>query len=189
MKVKSILFMGLVALSLVSCDAIKDATSVDVKTSLGVDIPVTSNEQLSVVLKSTSLETNSIYSFSGESEFSLSENPDLSKYVENITGIEINKGSIIFPGFVAGNMINTFTVSIENETGVEILSLTKDNITESKYTLTDTDVSNLATLATAMENSPEGKFKFKISGTANYPINGSVEIDYGALVKASIVLI
>jgi hypothetical protein len=189
MKVKSLLFVVLVAISLVSCDAIKDATSIDIKTSLGVDIPVTSNEELTAVLKSVSIEPISGYDFSGETEFSLSDNPDLSSYVSNITGIEINKGSISFPGFSSGDEIYTLTLTIEDEAGDVILTLTKENITESTYTLTDDDVTDLAVLATEMENSPEGKFKFKLSGTANYPINGSVELDYGALVKASIVLI
>jgi len=189
---KNYIYLSAIAIMaiFISCDEIKDAIEVGIRTEIEVDLPVISQKIMAINLKSEEV-ANDVYGFTGGGTFSLTDIAELQKYMDNLNSIVAEDGSVIrFSGAVEGNKVLTLTLkygilntpeekpamnAVFNYSG-ELIA--KDGVIE--Y-LSD---AWSPILIGAFNANKEKVFAMIIEGTANYNVNSTVKIKVPVKVNA-----
>lgn len=190
---KKYIYLTIIAVTVffVSCNDIKDAIEVGIRTEIEADFPVISQKIMAINLKST-VVANDVYGFIGGGTFSLSDIAELQKYMDNINSIVAEEGSVIrFSGAVEGDKV----LSLKLRYGIQITPgeqpemntalnysgelIAKDGVIE--Y-LND---SWSPILIGALDANKDKVFALIIEGTANYDVNSTVKIKIPVKVSAS----
>ncbi len=191
MKNYMILFSSLALILFGSCEKIKDATAIDIDTDIQVDVPVTSENTVAINLKSVQM-ADGVYSFVGSNTFSLEDNNDLKKYVDNIRNIKASEGGVLtFVGATDGNKILTCQISY----GIQD-SLSSDPEMLNTFTIPEVLIANNGVieyylntgadlLVNSIEQYKDKYFKLSLSGTANYDVETTVKLKVPVTVSAS----
>jgi len=176
-----ILFIALFfSVLFVSCEKLKDATAVDIETELNANFPVSMQNEMAINVKSAEI-ANDVYAFSGNGTFSLADNNDIKKYIDDIRDIVASEGGVVtFLNAVDGNKILTCKLLF----GVETTSGTDPSMTTAGQIEYYSD-SWANVFINALEANKDKTFRLKIEGTANYDINTTVRVKIPVLVKAS----
>jgi hypothetical protein len=187
-----ILFIALFfSVLFVSCEKLKDATAVDIETELNANFPVSMQNEMAINVKSAEI-ANDVYAFSGNGTFSLADNNDIKKYIDDIRDIVASEGGVVtFLNAVDGNKILTCKLLF----GVETTSGTDPSMTTA-FTLPQEILASSGQIEyysdswanvfiNALEANKDKTFRLKIEGTANYDINTTVRVKIPVLVKAS----
>lgn len=164
---------------LFSCDKIEEANTVDFNTSMSVDIPVLVTQPAAVATKSAGED----YNFSASGTYSLSENDDVSEYLNKIKSISITGLNIMFKGIAEGEEIISIDVEVE---GVGVL-FSLSNVTSTSSIQSPT-VDNEKLTAAANKLSSTKSITIKVSGTTNTaPMDFTVEVDFDLYVEAKVI--
>ena len=94
-------------LMLFSCSLFDNANSVDLDSSLSMDIPIVVNE-----LSAISLKSAASFPFSETGYASLAEDEDLSDYLDKIKSIDINSVKVSFYGLQEGQVIESVSLTV-----------------------------------------------------------------------------
>ena len=131
-KTKFLLIVA-IAVTFMSCDKIKDLTTVDISTKVNMDIPVAvAVEAQAVASKSATAVQEATFSESGT--YNLTDNGDISKYVDLLKSATVESVEINFTGLQEGQTINSITLNID---GVgDIITLTDVTSANSVFTPT-----------------------------------------------------
>jgi hypothetical protein len=148
------------------CDKIKDATSVKVNTSFGVDFPVTVSE-----VKTTAS------AFSVTEEISLADNSDLQDYLSKIDEITLSNLVITVSGLTAGQTINTLSLDAAGVGNV----LTVTNITMSNNSFTP-EISSSVLNQMGDKLQTDETLVLTVSGTTSGPMTFLVSCNMDARV-------
>ena len=175
----------------VSCDDLKDAIEVGVRTDIEVDFPVISQKVLATEQKSGN-DQNDIYSFAGGGVFSLTDIPKLEKYMDNLRSISAEDGSIMrFSGVTEGNKIFSLTMKygIMLNHGEEppmntIFNYSGELAANGGFIDYVSDLWS-PVLIGALDANKEKVFALVIEGTANYNVNSTVKIKVPVKVNAA----
>lgn len=100
---------------LFSCSAIKDAITVPVNTSLQVDIPISVSVTKSGQL--TDKAGTTTYSFSAEKVLQVSENMDMTSYINKIKSVDLKAVSIAIGGLKGSEEVLTLDVAVSGISG------------------------------------------------------------------------
>ena len=163
-----------------SCEKIKDATAIDIDTELTADIPVSSENEVAIQIKSQKLRDD-IYEYGGSTTFSLADNPDLEDYLGNIRSMTAAEGGVLtFLGATEGNKILTCQFQVD-ERLFEIPEALLANNGVIEYFIG----SWAGTIIRMIEANPEAVYVLQINGTANYDIETTVRLKLPVTVGAS----
>jgi hypothetical protein len=171
----------------VSCNDIKDAIEVGIRTEIKVDLPVISQNTMAIGSMS-----NDIYSFVGGGTFSLTDIPELQKYMDNLRSISAEDGSVIsFAGAADGNKVLSLNLKygIVITKGEEPAMNTVFNYSGG-LSAKDGVIQYLSDLWSpiligALDANKDKVFALKIEGTANYNVNSTVKMIVPVKVSAS----
>lgn len=186
MKNYACLLAIVVMVSLVSCDAIKDATTVEIETDLNVDIPVATTSKSGSTIKSANAEIT-VFPFGGNGTLSLAENNDLSDYINNINDVLLNGVSKVqIINAPTGGKISNLKLmyGINPDAGTTGFNVTTE-LTASNGIIEITDVVWINQLLTLVKQNKTSTFKFVVSGDASYDIQSTLKIKIPVIIEAS----
>lgn len=190
MKLKFILIL-LVGLTIVACDEVEDATTVDFETTLEIDIPITAEG--TNALKTKSAGNADEYNFSGSEIVSLTEEDDLGDFTKNIKSVELREGAVlVFYGIIDGDEIS----SLDFEWGyspAKVGEYTMQTAIELSGAVSDLDKGTISfqlddelpALLAFLEDHPEYFYKITLRGTSNFKIDSDARVIAPLLIKAS----
>lgn len=160
---------------ILSCDKIDDANTIDIDTTISMEVPVAVLETNAIALKSVT-----DYSFSESGTASLMDNTEIMDCLEKIESIEVNKLKVIFYGLESGMVIETISFSVS---GIgEIASISNVTNTNASHTLS-IDNSKLTKIASILESN--WAVTATVSGTTNTaPMWFSINMEYDLHVEA-----
>jgi len=175
----------------VSCDKIKEALEVSFNTNIEAEFPVISQKTITVDLKSVKV-ANDVYGFSGDGIFSLSDIPELKKYIDNMTSIISEDGSVIsLTGAVEGDKVLTLKLKYgiiitpgEEPAMNNVFSYSGELLSKNGLIEYIND-SWSPILIGALDANKEKVFAFVIEGTANYNVNATVKVKIPVKVSAT----
>jgi hypothetical protein len=176
---------------MVSCDELKENLEVGFRTNIEAEIPIKSQNAITVDVKSVQV-AGDVYSFIGGGGFSLTDIPELKKYMNNLRSIVAEEGSVVrFTGAAEGNKI----LSLKLKFGMQITPGTEPPmITAFNHTgellANAGEISFLSDawtplLISALEANRDKVFIISVEGTSNYSINSIVKIKIPVKVTAS----
>jgi len=176
---------------MVSCDELKENLEVGFRTKIEAEIPIKSQNAITVDVKSVQV-AGDVYNFIGGGGFSLTDIPELKKYMNNLRSIVAEEGSIVrFTGAADGNKI----LSLKLKFGMQITPGTEPQmITAFNYTgellANAGEISFLSDawaplLISALEANRDKVFIISVEGISNYSINSIVKIKIPVKVTAS----
>ncbi len=171
-----ILLLALVAV-FSGCDKIKDATTVEIDTSLKADIPVV----VTAPARKSSEESEAVnaVTFTKIQDLSLSSNADIEPYLSKIKSIDLNSLLVTITGLSAGQTINSVALDV---TGVgNIFTQTNISMTNNTFTPVIT-AATLANVATKLTN--DKKITLTVSGNASGPMTFTVSLNFDATIIA-----
>jgi hypothetical protein len=179
------------AIFLVSCDDLKEKIEIGFKTNIKAEIPIKTQNAISVDVKSVQV-ANDVYGFIGGGSFSLTDIPELKKYMNNLRSIVAEEGSIVrFTGATDGNKI----LSLKLKFGMQIIPGTEPAmITALDYSgellanageISFTGDAWAPLLIGALDANRDKFFIIVVEGTSNYSINSVVKIKIPVKVTAS----
>jgi hypothetical protein len=175
----------------VSCDDLKDSIEVGVRTNIEADFPVISQNITAIEQKSGSAQ-NDVYGFVGGGAFSLSDIPELQKYMDNLRSITAEDGSIIrFNGAAEGNKILTLKlkygimVNQGEEPPMNTVFNYSGELAASGGVIEYLSDLWAPILIGALDANKDKVFALMIEGTANYDVNSTVKIKVPVKVNAS----
>lgn len=173
---KFTLLLLILPVFLFSCDKIDDANTVEVDTTLAMNIPVTVDAVAAIVEKSTEAD----FPFSASKTYSLSENEDINDYLSKLKSIDITTFAILFSELQVGEEIKTVDISV---TGAGVLaSFVNVTILDNSPTPT-INAANLVAAATILNSTKS--ITVVVSGTTNTgPMDFTVNIDLDVHVEA-----
>ena len=175
-----------VMVSMVSCDAIKDATTVEIETDLNIDIPVATTIKSGSILKSANAEM-AVFQFGGNGTFSMADNNDISDYISNINDILLNGVSKIqIINVPTGGKISKFKLNygINPDAGTTGVNITTE-LTAINGIIEITDVAWINQLLTLVKQNKKSSYKFVVSGDASYDIQSTLKIKIPVIIEAS----
>ncbi|MBN2805140.1 MAG: hypothetical protein JXR22_00635 [Prolixibacteraceae bacterium] len=167
MKVRALLFVAVLGISFVSCDAMKDLTAIEVESELKVDIPLEATDD-GVSLKSQSIVA--FGDFKGEAEIDLATNEDVKDYVDNLRSIQATDVLLTLTGLTGDQKIETITITAkaadlsETFTATNIIPTSVEQSMASFITLIDNWDITENTLVT-----------FTVTGKANFHVTNAVK--------------
>ena len=169
----------LATLFLVSCDDLKDTVEVGIRTNIEADIPVISQK---IVASDTNSENN-LYGFLGGGVFSIADVPELKKYINNISSIEAEQGSIVrFSGASDGNKVLTLKLKfgIQTTPGEEPAMTTafdfSGELVAQNGVIEFLDDTWAPILISTLNSNMDKVFVLVVEGTANYNVNSTVKV-------------
>ena len=169
----------LATLFLVSCDDLKDTVEVGIRTNIEADIPVISQK---IVASDTNSENN-LYGFLGGGVFSIADVPELKKYINNISSIEAEQGSIVrFSGASDGNKVLTLKLKfgIQTTPGEEPATTTafdfSGELVAQNGVIEFLDDTWAPILINTLDANMDKVFVLVVEGTANYNVNSTVKV-------------
>lgn len=191
MKNYIFLLIGLVAIFSMSCEKIKDATAIDIDTELKADIPVSTQNTVAIVLKSEQIGAET-FNYSGTESFSLSSNPDLEKYINNIRSIKSNGPALLkITNLLAGNEITTLEVKYGIKTPGGAEPTMNSLFTIPAPMLATNGLAQysssawLSIFTTILESNKDKEFKLEVIGTANFEVEKTINLIMPIIVAAS----
>jgi len=178
MKIKLFYLLAFLVV-ITGCDKIKDATTVSLSTELKADIPVVvpplgkkSTDQVAVV--------NSI-EFTKTQDLTLSDNTDISPYLEKIKEINLNSLVVTVTGLTEGQTINSVSLDVAGVGNI----FTQTNITMSNNSFTpEIPAGTFENVAAKL--SSEKKITLTVSGSASDAMSFTVSLEFDTTVIASI---
>jgi hypothetical protein len=185
MKHYYLLTLGMFFLFFASCDKIKDATTVEIETDLEVEIPIVTTGTSSAT-KSADAGINA-FLYAGTAPFSLTENEDLSDYINNIDDIIADGvASIQINGVPAGGSINAclFKYGISPTAGTTAFNLATP-VTANNGVISITDVAWINSLLNTLKQNMKASYKFDVSGNASFDVNHVIKIKVPVIIKAN----
>lgn len=170
----------------VSCDKIKDATSVDIETDLSFEIPIATTTQSVIGTKSgNSIATS--YPFGGNATFSLTDNVDVADYVNKIDDIIISGVSKIqIIDVPTDGIVSTCKLmyGVDPTAGTTGFNVTTE-LTPTNGIIEITDIDWINQFIVLIKQNKIGTFKFVVSGDANYDIQSVMRIKIPVLIEAN----
>lgn len=170
----------------VSCDKIKDATTVDIETDLSFEIPLVAGVQQEMETKSGNFGI-AAYQFGGNATFSLSDNDDIGDYVNKIDDI-ISSGisKIQILNVPSGGKISACKLMY----GVDPNAVTTGFNVTTELTATNgiieiTDTEWINQFIILLKQNKAGRFKFVVTGDASYDIQSVMKIKIPVLIEAN----
>ncbi len=176
---------------MVACDDLKEKIEVGFKTNIEADIPINSQNSVTVDVKSVQV-AGDVYTFTGGGSFSLADVPELKKYINNLRSIVAEDGSYVkFIGAADGNKI----FSLKLKFGIQSTPGTVPVMTTA-FTYTGELLANAGEitfsgdswtplLISTMDANKDKVFIISVEGTSNYSINSVVKIKIPVKVTAS----
>lgn len=176
---------------MVSCDELKENLEVGFRTKIEAEIPIKTQNAITVDVKSVQVASD-VYNFIGGGGFSLTDIPELKKYMNNLRSIVAEEGSVVrFTGAAEGNKI----LSLKLKFGMQITPGTEPPmITAFNHTgellANAGEISFISDAWTplligALEANRDKVFIISVEGTSNYSINSIVKIKIPVKVTAS----
>lgn len=158
-----------------SCELFEDLNTVDLDSTLSMDIPVVINEPNASTLKSVAS-----YSFSESGSASLSEDYELQDYLDRIRSIDVENVTVRFYGLQANQVVESVVLTVSGVGEIATIS----NITSNNATHNPTISSeNLEKVANYL--SENLMISATVSGSTNQaPMWFSIETEYDIVVKA-----
>jgi hypothetical protein len=180
-----------VMVMMVSCDELKEKIEVGFRTNIEAEIPIKTQNAVTVDVKSVQV-AGDVYNFIGGGSFSLTDIPELKKYLNNLRSIVAEEGSVVrFTGAAEGNKI----LSLKLKFGIQITPGTESPmITAFSHTgellANAGEISFISDAWTplligALEANRDKVFIISVEGTSNYSINSLVKIKIPVKVTAS----
>lgn len=180
-----------VMVMMVSCDELKEKIEVGFRTNIEAEIPIKTQNAVTVDVKSLQV-AGDVYNFIGGGSFSLTDIPELKKYLNNLRSIVAEEGSVVrFTGAAEGNKI----LSLKLKFGIQITPGTESPmITAFSHTgellANAGEISFISDAWTplligALEANRDKVFIISVEGTSNYSINSLVKIKIPVKVTAS----
>ena len=176
---------------LVSCSDLKDSIEIGVRTIIEVDLPVISQNTMAIEQKSAKA-ANDVFVFIGGGTFSLSDIPELQKYMDNLRSIVAEDGAIIrFNGAADGNKILTLKLkygilnSPEEEPEMKSIFSYSGELPASGGVIEYLSDLWAPVLIGALDKNKDKVFALMIEGTANYDLNSTVKIKVPVKVNAN----
>ena len=176
---------------LVSCDNIKEAIEISFKTNIEAEFPVISQKVMAIELKSEKA-TNDVYGFIGGGTFSLFDIAELKKYMDNMTGIVAEDGSVIsLTGAVEGDKVLTLKMKYGIQITPGELPVMNNVFSFSGELPAKNGVIEYISdswspiLIGALDANRDKVFAIVIEGTANYNVNSTVKIKIPVKVSAT----
>lgn len=180
-----------VMVMMVSCDELKEKIEVGFRTNIEAEIPIKTQNAVTVDVKSVQV-AGDVYNFIGGGSFSLTDIPELKKYLNNLRSIVAEEGSVVrFTGAAEGNKI----LSLKLKFGMQITPGTESPmITAFSHTgellANAGEISFISDAWTplligALEANRDKVFIISVEGTSNYSINSLVKIKIPVKVTAS----
>lgn len=166
-------FVLLIAIG--GCSKIKDAATISVSTHLQTDIPVVIAP---VGLKSFDMISvgNSII-FSKTQDLTLSNNVDISPYLDKIKAIYLNSVVVTISGLTSGQTINTVSLEVAGVGNV----FTQSNITMTNNSFTPV-ISSALLDQIASKLSADRKISITVSGNTSGPMTFIVGLNIASTV-------
>lgn len=186
MKNYHLFSLGAFFLLFASCDKIKDATTVEIETDLQVEIPIATTGTSSATTKSAEANINA-YQYGGTATFSLTDNEDISDYIDNIDDIIADGvASIQINGVPAGGSLNACLMKygLAPTAGTTAFNLTTP-LTSSNGTITVSDVAWINSLINTLKQNKKASYKFDVSGNASFDVNHVIKIKVPVIIKAN----
>ncbi len=171
----------------VSCEKLKEATSVDIETDLEVDIPLTNTAKSGVITKSGNADVTA-FAYSGSATFSLSDNEDIKKYVNKIDDIIANGVSKIqVTGVPAGGKITAckLMIGLDPNADATVFNLTKE-FTATNGVIEITENALINQFITLLKQNKSAKFKFVVTGEASYDVQTVFKIKVPVIIEAGV---
>lgn len=168
MKSRLFLFVAIVSMAFISsCDAIKDATAVDVDTKIKVDVEMSEDAE-SVSLKSALAS----YTFNDVDTLKLEDNEDIQDYISGIRAIKTTGSTALIDGLKDNEVIETVTIKakIMKAGAVEVTLLDDTNIDNTTMEL-DLNTDNVNTLIESWDDKNDYVI-FTVSGSRNFTTIG-----------------
>jgi hypothetical protein len=178
MKTKMILLLALVAL-FSGCNKIKDATTVNIETTLKADIPVVVTASGKKSVEQTGAVT--AITFTKTQDLSLSSNADIEPYLSKIKSIDLNSLVVTITGLSAGQTINSVSLDV---TGVGNI-FTQTNISMTNNAFTPVIASGILDSVAAKLTSDK-KVTLTVSGNASGPMTFTVSLNFDITVTAGV---
>jgi hypothetical protein len=175
-----------VAILSVSCEKIKEATQIDIKTNLEIEVPVATITKSGLITKSADVEITA-FVFGGNGTFSMTNNDDISDYINNIDDIMVNGVSKVqIINVPAGGSISACKLmyGINPDTGTTGFNVLGE-LTATNGIIEITDVAWINQLITLIKQNKQATFKFVVSGNASYDIQSSVKIKIPVIIVAN----
>ncbi len=120
---KPLLFLSITTLLLFSCNAIKDAITVPITTTLKVDVPLSVSATKSLNLNN---KAGTVYNFSADKVLEIADNVDINAYINKIKSVNLTGVTITIVTLNGTEEVLTLDVSVSGVTG-PVFSMT--NIT------------------------------------------------------------
>ena len=111
---KFLLFLSITALMLFSCNAIKEAITVPINTTLSVDVPLSVTATKSASLN---YKAGTVNYFTANKVLQVADNVDMNAYVNKIKSVDLTKVSISITPLTDPDEVLTLDVSVSGVTG------------------------------------------------------------------------
>lgn len=163
---------------LLSCEKVKEATTIDFETTMSVEIPVeVVDPGISAIVKSAQVS----YSFSQSLTESLEDNDNINNYLDHLKSIAINDVDIAFSGLQADQIIENIDISVE---GVGVIASIENVSPTNLLHQPEINSSVLIQIANILNN--EKEITIVVSGTTNEaPMNFLVDTSFDLHIEAS----
>jgi hypothetical protein len=176
---------------MVSCDELKEKIEVGFRTNIEAEIPIKTQNAMTVDVKSVQVASD-VYNFIGGGSFSLTDIPELKKYMNNLRSIVAEEGSVVrFTGAAEGNKILSLKLKfgIQITPGTEPPMITAFNHT-GELLANAGEISFISDAWTplligALEANRDKVFIISVEGTSNYSINSVVKIKIPVKITAT----
>lgn len=177
MKTRLIISIALVSL-LSGCELIKNATTIDINTSLTANVPVV----VTVPTKSGDLKGETVgINFTKSQDLTLASNTDFEPYLQKIKEINLNSLIVTVNGLESYQTIYSISLDV---TGVgNIFTQTNITMSDNSFTPSVTDAI-LEQVATKLMN--EKLVTLTLSGSVSGALSVTVSLDFDTTFKAGL---
>jgi hypothetical protein len=169
MRLKRLFTAFIMVIAISSCDKIKEASYVSIDTNFDIEVPLESTATSISTGLTTSKSTEANVSFSGYSDFNLSDDKTIASFISGLHSIDIQNADCELLGLTGDNEILSTIITIFNkETNTQLYSYTvSGTLKPSVSTFSLNDLTNLSSILVANK---ENTLKVKVDGTANFPL-------------------
>jgi len=192
MKLTTFLLIGILFISLASCNKETEISYSEFETLLNVDIPLLSTTN-SDDLKSGASISEHQFLFSGTYDYSFNEIKNSSGGITHVHGVKSLNGSVLsVPGIDDGNAINSLLLHWGYKTDISADFMMKEpvNLLSLNYTLENGTFQvnideAIIQLIDEIEN-PDVTIKFSISGTSYFNLSSTANLQIPLIVESEV---
>jgi hypothetical protein len=169
MRLKRLFTALIMVIAICSCDKIKEASYVSIDTDFDIEVPLESTATSIATSSNTLKSTEANVSFSGYTDFNLSDDPTIASFISGLHSIEIQNADCDLIGLTNDNEILSTIVTIFNkDTNTQLYSYTiSGTLKPTASTFSLNDLTNLSAILVANK---DNTLKVKVDGTANFPL-------------------